>query len=122
MRLSVKLAGETLSGIQDLKEMLLDDENFGDLRITNGFAVDQAFIDVKDFKNWDAVIIKKIKYQNEKPSSEVRTDLNISEQTKNQIEQLKKVFPDILGVSYVTTPYVIRLVIKASLLIRTCQI
>ena len=122
MRLSVKLAGETLSGIQDLKEMLLDDENFGDLRITNGFAVDQAFIDVKDFKNWDAVIIKKIKYQNEKPSSEVRTDLNISEQTKNQIEQLKKVFPDILGVSYVTTPYVIRLVIKASLLIRTFQI
>lgn len=122
MRLSVKLANETLLGIRELKEVLKQDEKFKGLRITNGVAVDQSFLDVKEFDDWNAVIIKKIKYNNQNIESEVRTDLTINENTKNEIERLKKVFPDILGVSYVTTPYVIRLVIKASLLLRAGEI
>lgn len=119
MRLSVKLANETLLGIYELKEILKQEEKFTGLRITNGVAVDQSFLDIKNFDDWNAVIIKKIKYNSQDVDSEVRTDLTISENTKNEIDRLKKIFPDILGVSYVTTPYVIRLVVKASLLIRS---
>lgn len=119
MRLSVKLANETLLGIYELKEILKQDEKFNGLRITNGVAVDQSFLDIKNFDDWNTVIIKKIKYNSQDVDSEVRTDLTINENTKNEIDRLKKIFPDILGVSYVTTPYVIRLVVKASLLIRS---
>ncbi|WP_281193125.1 hypothetical protein [Erysipelothrix rhusiopathiae] len=120
MRLNVRLARETLMGIQELKEILQLDPNYSGLIITNGFVVNKAFQETKDI-NWEEVILSKrpVNQNLKMENLDVRTNLNVSEEVIDGINDLKLLFPSILTeVSYVTTSFVIRMIIRGSLLKR----
>ena len=51
MKLSVRLALETLQNIEELKK-IISKENFGELKITNGFVVNQAFRETIGNTDW----------------------------------------------------------------------
>ena len=122
MRLSVRLARETLEGIEELKKAISVEPVYKGLRITNGFVVDKAFNETSDYNNreWEQVI-KSNRTPNEeleKDKLEVKTNLILNKQTVKGINHLKEIFPslDVLSVSYVTNSYVIRQIVKGALL------
>lgn len=123
-RLGVRLAQETLLGIEMLKKEFENDEMFSDLRITNGLAVSQAYLETKDFDNsiWETVIKSDLNkfFDSNIEKLDVVTNLYLEQDVIDGIQMLKGVFPQlsILKVNYVTTSYVIRQMIKGSLLKR----
>lgn len=119
MRLSVRLAKETIQGINELKEILERDSLYTGLNLTNGFVVNQAYQETKN-SNWKTIIeTKRIPQNNvDKRNLELKTNLNLSQEVVDGINELKKELPDYLYVSYVTTSYVIRLIIRGALLNR----
>jgi len=119
MRLSVRLAKETIQGINELKEILERDVLYTGLNLTNGFVVNQAYQETKNC-DWETIIKKKRIPKNnvDKRNLELKTNLNLSQEVLDGITELKKELPVYLDVSYVTTSYVIRLIIKGALLNR----
>ncbi|NKC59071.1 hypothetical protein HED34_03730 [Vagococcus fluvialis] len=122
MRLSIRLAKETLEGIEELKKIISIKPMYKGLRITNGFVVDKAFNETSNFNknDWEQVI-KSNRTPNEtlkKDKLEIKTNLLLDEQTVKGINYLKELFPtlDVLSVSYVTNSYVIRQIVKGALL------
>ena len=126
MRLTVRLALDTLSGIEELKVELGKEElNIG-LNLTNGFVINQAFYDTQGI-NWEEVLISPMKFDNsiEVNPTSTRNNLNLQEEVIDGINELKTIFPDVINklrpenpIKYVTTGYVIRLIIKGSLMRR----
>lgn len=126
MRLTVRLALDTLCGIQELKEELEKEElNIG-LNLTNGFVVNQAYYDTKGV-DWKKVLESPMKFDLTKDvsSASTRNNLNLQPTVINGIAELKKELLFIINdlrpanpIKYVTTGYVIRIIIKGSLLIR----
>lgn len=119
MRLSVRLAKETIEGINELKEILEKDGLYTGLNLTNGFVVNQAYQETKN-SDWKTIIeTKRIPKNNvDKRNLELKTNLNLSQEVIDGINELKKELPEYLEVSYVTTSYVIRLIIRGALLNR----
>lgn len=121
-RLGVRLAQETLFGIEELKKEFQQDEVFSDLRITNGLAVSQSYLETKNFTNeeWEKVIKTSLNKIFDTPNEklDIVTNLYLNQEVIDGIQNLKKVFPqlEILKVSYVTTSYVIRQMVKGYLL------
>ena len=127
MRLSVRLAKETIDGISELKQNLENESTYSGLRITNGFVVGIAYEETKDFANdtWGEVIrTKRIPKNNvDKKSLEIKTNLVLSQDVVDGINKKKKILPNYLPeVSYVTTSYVIRVMVRAALLKRERKI
>jgi len=123
MRLSVRLAKETLHGINELKEILGRDSLYTGLNLTNGFVVNKAYQETKN-SDWKTIIeTKRVPQQNvDKKPLEVKTNLTLSQEVIDGINELKKEIPSYLDVSYVTTSYIIRLIIRGALLNRDMEI
>lgn len=126
MRLTVRLALDTLCGIEELKAELGKEElNIG-LNLTNGFVINQAFYDTKEI-DWERVFLSPMKFDNNmdiNPAS-TRNNLNLQEEVVEGISDLKMVFPEIINklrpanpIKYVTTGYVVRMIVKGSLMKR----
>lgn len=123
MRLSVRLAKETLDGIHELKEILKKDDLYTGLKLTNGFVVKKAYQETKG-SNWEDVLkAERVPKNNvNEKKLELKTNLNLSQEVIDGINELKKILPNYLTVSYVTTSFVIRIIIRAALLKRDCEI
>ena len=122
MRFTVVLAFESLVMMKKLKSILEKEEKFLGLKITNGTIVNEAFKDIKDVEDWSEIIDYKLNLEVPSDLEESKkTNLNLDDYAAKEIERLKKELPDIVGTSYITTPYVIRIVLKASLLKRLKQ-
>ncbi|EAC9603103.1 hypothetical protein KEB92_001471 [Listeria monocytogenes] len=118
MKLSVRLARETIHGINELKNLLEKEDRYKGTSLTNGFVVNQAYDETKDTANWKKVI-KTIRHpKDDKEILEVKTNLTLSQATIDGINDLKKIFPEYLDVSYVTTSFVIRIIIRGALILR----
>ncbi|MDF9412411.1 hypothetical protein E1B06_11970 [Brevibacillus laterosporus] len=118
MRLAVRLARETKSGINELKEILKSEPLYSGLNLTNGFVVNQAYLETKN-SDWEMVIKNpRIPKDNiDKKNLELQTNLDLSQETIDGINELKKILPQYLPkVSYVTTSYVIRIIVRSALL------
>lgn len=115
MRVSVRLSGETMQAIDRLKEYFQQELTLNGLRLTNGAIVNNVFQQIKDPIDWDKIIKSQPIYFGT-PSDikdEVKTNLTLNADTISKIEQYKKIFPKYTGTSYVTIPYVIRIVLRA---------
>ena len=120
MRLSVRLARETIEGISELKSILEQESVYSELRLTNGFVVGMAYEETKNV-NWEKVInTKRVPKNNvDRNSLDIKTNLVLRQDVIEGINNLKKVLPQYLPeVSYVTTSYVIRVMVRAALLKR----
>lgn len=118
MRLAVRLARETKSGINELKEILKNEPLYSGLNLTNGFVVNQAYLETKE-SDWEMVIKNpRIPKDNiDKKNLELQTNLDLSQDTIDGINELKRILPQYLPkVSYVTTSYVIRIIVRSALL------
>lgn len=121
MKLSVRLARETIQGISELKGILEEDSRFAGLSLTNGFVVNQAYQEAKN-SDWKTVIGTKRVPKDSKEILEVKTNLTLSQATIDGINEMKKELPQYFeDVSYVTTSYVIRLIIRGALILRDQQ-
>jgi len=119
LRLSVRLAGETIQGIIEIKKLLENETVYAGLNLTNGFVVNQVYQETKNSDCQLTIKTKRFPKGNvDKGNLEVKTNLTLSQETIDGINRLKKELPDYLDVSYVTTSYVIRLIIKVALLNR----
>lgn len=121
MKLSVRLSLETLHNIEELKAIIAK-ESFGELKITNGFIVNQAFRETKNNTNWESVIQKVSPLVQKKygklEDTPLKTNLTINNDTKLIINELKSEFPQYTQTNYVTVSYIIRIVVLAALLNR----
>ena len=121
MKLSVRLALETLQNIEELKE-LITKENFGELTITNGFVVNQAFRETIGITDWEKIIQETTPLVQKKfgklEDTPLKTNHTINDDTKSFIDELKKEFPKYTDTNYVTVSYIIRIVVRAALLNR----
>lgn len=119
MRLSVRLSTETLQGINKLKQIDTVREKFDGLRITNGNIVNHIFQNVfkEDDINWVEIINSTpIYFEDNISTDEIKTNLTVSDEVVKQIDELKEILPQYTGTSYVTVPFVIRIVVRAYLL------
>ena len=120
MRLAVRLAIETRNSIDALKKEIKATWEFDNLHLTNGFVVNQAYLDSKKItaeKNWDKVL-KFGSQVEERSAPKTRTDLQVNQTTIDGIAELKKILPLYTETSYVTTSFVIRMIVRGSLLVR----
>lgn len=120
MRLAVRLARETRKSIDALKEEIKATGEFDNLHLTNGFVVNQAYLDSKKItaeQNWDKVL-KFGSQVEERSAPKTRTDLQVNQITIDGIAELKKILPQYTETSYVTTSFVIRMIVIGSLLVR----
>ncbi|NQI83810.1 hypothetical protein HO589_00410 [Streptococcus suis] len=120
MRLAVRLARETRDNINSLKEEIKATGEFDNLHLTNGFVVNQAYLDSKKItaeQNWDKVL-KFCSQVEERSAPKTRTDLQVNQTTIDGIAELKKILPQHTETSYVTTSFVIRMIVRGSLLVR----
>ncbi|CYU98968.1 TPA: hypothetical protein U1Y72_001855 [Streptococcus suis] len=121
MKLSVRLALETLQNIEELKEIITH-ENFGELKITNGFVVNQAFRETMGNTDWKKVIQETSPLVQRKfgklEDTPLKTNLTLNDDTKSFINELKLEFPKYTDTNYVTVSYIIRIVVRAALLNR----
>lgn len=121
MKLSVRLALETLQNIEELKK-IISKENFGELKITNGFVVNQAFRETIGNTDWKKIIQETSPLVQKKygklEDMPLKTNLTINEETKSYIDELKIEFPKYTDTNYVTVSYIIRIVVRAALLKR----
>ena len=118
MRVSVRLSAETMSGIAKLKELFEKDPKFSGLRITNGFVVNNAFQNLKKDTDWKSILLNSPIYFGdvEDLNTEIKTNLTLNDQVVLGINNLKEKLPAITNTTYVTTPFVIRLIIRAYLI------
>lgn len=121
MKLSVRLALETLQNIEELKK-IISKENFGELKITNGFVVNQAFRETIGNTDWKKIIQETSPLVQKKygklEDMPLKTNLTINDETKSYIDELKIEFPKYTDTNYVTVSYIIRIVVRAALLKR----
>lgn len=121
MKLSVRLALETLQNIEELKE-IINKENFGELKITNGFVVNQAFRETMGTTDWKQIIQESSPLVQKKfgklEDTPLKTNLTLNDETKASIDELKIEFPKYTNTNYVTVSYIIRIVVRAALLNR----
>lgn len=121
MKLSVRLALETLQNIEELKK-IISKENFGELKITNGFVVNQAFRETIGNTDWKKIIQETSPLVQKKygklEDMPLKTNLTINDETKSFIDELKIEFPKYTDTNYVTVSYIIRIVVRAALLKR----
>ena len=121
MKLSVRLALETIQNIEKLKEILTE-ESFGELRITNGYAVNQAFRETMGKTDWKNIIQNTTPLKQKKfgklEETPLKTNLTVNDETKKYIDELKKDFPKYTESNYVTVSDIIRIVVRAALLNR----
>ena len=124
MRLAVRLAIETRNSIEALKEEIKSTGEFDNLRLTNGFVINQAYLDCKKITNenkWD-IVLKSDSQVEERNAPKTRTDLQVNQTTIDGIAELKKILPQYTETSYVTTSFVIRMIVRGSLLVRRGKI
>lgn len=124
LRLTVRLALDTLCGIQELKEELEKDDLNNGLKLTNGFVINQSYYDSKDM-DWKEVLQSPIKFdlnKNVNPAS-TRNNLELQEEVINGIKELKMLLPTLINeirpgtpIKYVTTGYTIKVMIKGALI------
>ena len=121
MKLSVRLALETLENIEKLKSLIIE-ETFREIKITNGYVVNQAFRETMGKTNWKHIIQssspliqKKFGKLEDVP---LKTNLTLNDKTKECINELKKEFPKFTNTTYVTVSYIIRIVVYAALVNR----
>lgn len=121
MKLSVRLALETIQNIEELKE-IISKENFGELKITNGYVVNQAFRETMGTTDWKKIIQETTPLVQKKfgklEDTPLKTNLTLNDDTKSFIDELKLEFPKYTDTNYVTVSYIIRIVIRAALLKR----
>lgn len=120
MRLAVRLAIETRNSIDALKKEIKATGEFDNLHLTNGFVVNQAYLDSKKItaeQKWDKVL-KFGSQVEERSAPKTRTDLQVNQTTIDGIAELKKILPLYTETSYVTTSFVIRMIVRGSLLVR----
>ena len=95
MRLAVRLAIETRNSIEALKEEIKSTGEFDNLRLTNGFVINQAYLDCKKIINknkWD-IVLKSGSQVEERNAPKTRTDLQVNQTTIDGIAELKKRTP-----------------------------
>ena len=124
-RLGVRLARETLLGIETLKTEISKDEMFQGIRITNGLVVSQAYLETKDFTSsvWEEVIKQNVDgfiESSEHEDLDVVTNLYLENDVIDGITELKSILValPVLKVSYVTVSYAIRQMVKGYILKR----
>nr|WP_014573487.1 hypothetical protein [Lactococcus cremoris]AEV59858.1 hypothetical protein [Lactococcus cremoris] len=120
MRLAVRLAIETRESINTLKEEIKSTGEFDNLHLTNGFVVNQAYLDSKKItseKKWDKVL-KFGSQVEERNAPKTRTDLQVNQTTIDGITELKKVLSQYTETGYITTSFVIKMIVRGSLLVR----
>ncbi len=119
MRLSIRLSTETMQSISKLKQTDIVQEKFSGLRITNGNIVNYVFQTVfkEENLNWEEIISSDpIYFEDNIAIDEIKTNLTVSDEVVKKIEDLKDILPKYTGTSYVTVPFVIRMVVRAYLL------
>ena len=125
MRLALRLAQETKENIEALKQVLIESDDYAGLNLTNGFVVNQAYKDTQLLTEQDRwhEVIKKGNISNNKPLKEKHTDLNVTKNTIDGINELKtvlhKYFPES---AYLTTSFAIRIMVRGALLLRNQEI
>ncbi len=120
MRLAIRLAIETRNSIEALKEEIKETGNFEGLVLTNGFIVNQACLDCKSItedNKWE-IVLEAGSQVDERIAPKTRTDLNVSQETIDGINKLKEILPQYTETSYVTTSFVIKMMVRGSLLKR----
>lgn len=118
MKLSVRLARETTLGIAELKKSLESEDRYKGINLTNGFVVNQAYDETKDIQDWEEIINAIRPSKEEKENLDLKTNLTLSQATIDGINKLKSILPNYLEVSYVTTSFVIRIIVRAALILR----
>ena len=120
MRLAIRLAIETRNSIEALKEEIKSTGEFDNLRLTNGFVINQAYLDcrkITDENKWDTVL-KSVSQVEERNAPKTRTDLQVNQATMDGIAELKKLLPRYTETSYVTTSFILKMIVRGSLLVR----
>lgn len=120
MRLAVRLAIETKNSIETLKEEMKATGNYDNLHLTNGFVINQAYLDCKKItedKKWEIVLASGSQVE-ERNAPKTHTDLQVNQTTIDGISELKQILPQYTDTSYVTTSFVLRMIVRGSLLIR----
>lgn len=122
MRLSVRLANETISGIKELKKFYEKNNPTSELRITNGATVGLALRELKQQSSleeydWESIIFgNQFLDKNQKAEkSDIKTNLTLADDVVEDITKLKDILPKYTKTNYVTTSYVIRVIVRATL-------
>ncbi|WP_434717362.1 hypothetical protein [Lactococcus lactis] len=122
MRLSVRLANETISGIKELKKFYEKNNPTSELRITNGATVGLALRELKQQSSleeydWESIIFgNQFLDKNQKAEkSDIKTNLTLADDVVDDINKLKDILPSYTKTNYVTTSYVIRIIVRATL-------
>lgn len=122
MRLSVRLANETISGIKELKKFYEKNNPTSELRITNGATVGLALRELKQQSSleeydWESIIFgNQFLDKNQKAEkSDIKTNLTLADDVVEDITKLKDILPKYTKTNYVTTSYVIRIIVRATL-------
>lgn len=114
MKVTVRLSNETMQSIEKLKCYFEKDNRYSGLRLTNGNIVNNCFQLIDTKTDLEKVIKSEpiIFKEDNKLVKEIKTNLTLNEDTINKIEKLKIEMPKLTGTSYVTTPYIIRMVVR----------
>lgn len=122
MRLSVRLANETISGIKELKKFYEKNNPTSEFRITNGATVGLALRELKQQSSleeydWESIIFgNQFLDKNQKAEkSDIKTNLTLADDVVEDITKLKDILPEYTKTKYVTTSYVIRIIVRATL-------
>jgi len=123
MKIGIRLSREAMSGIEELKKIYQESDALDEMRITNGATIGLALRELKktnSLENWDweSVIFGNqfVDKNSKAEKSEIRTSLTLNDDIIKDIEKLKKIFPNYTMTKYVTTSYVIRIIVRAALM------
>lgn len=122
MKIGIRLSSEALNGIAELKDFYNGNNLMDELKITNGATTGLALLEIKQKASlkeydWESVIYGNmfLGKNNKAEKSSIRTSLTLDEDVISDINQLKIVFPQFTKTKYVTTSYVIRIIVRTAL-------
>lgn len=122
MKIGIRLSSEALNGIAELKDFYNENNFMDGLKITNGATIGIALMEIKhkaplNKYDWESVIYgnKFLGINNKAEKSSIRTSLTLDEDVISDINELKTIFPHFTKTKYVTTSYVIRIIVRAAL-------
>ena len=122
MKIGIRLSREALTGIEELKKIYQENEKLDEMRITNGATIGLALHELKQIDSlndwdWGPIIFGNqfVDKNHKAEKSEIRTSLTLNENTLEDIDVLKKILPKYTSTKYVTTSYVIRIIVRAAL-------
>ncbi|ELY5747354.1 hypothetical protein RYR35_000578 [Streptococcus iniae] len=122
MRLSIRLSNEAISGIRELKSYYEKNNPTDELKVTNGATIGLALRELKQQSplekyDWESIIFgNQFLNKNQKAEkSDIKTNLTLADDVVDDINKLKDILPRYTKTNYVTTSYVIRIIVRATL-------